>query len=141
MVVGGAGDDGETLASAEIFDPATGAWSQAAAMDEPRRAHTATLLPDGRVLVVGGTRDGTTPLASAEQFVPDENRWASGGAIKDARWGHSALLMENGQALIAGGYGFNALRSVEIYTPAGGGWYTGDTLARRAPSESGEYPA
>jgi len=99
-------------------------------MDRPRAKHTATLLLDGRVMVVGGTTDGTTPLASVEQFDPETNRWTSGGTIKEARWGHSTILLTDGQALVVGGYGFATLRSAEIYRPAGGGWHSGDSLAR-----------
>ncbi len=42
------------LASAELYDPAKDAWPPATSLREARCWHTATLLPDGRVLVVGG---------------------------------------------------------------------------------------
>ena len=58
------------LASAEIYNPALGTWSLTAAMSTPRIGHTATLLPDGRVLVSGGFAAGTTILASAEIYSP-----------------------------------------------------------------------
>ena len=60
-------------ASAELFDPDTGTSTAAPNMDTPRANQTATLLPDGRVLVAGGVSeiDGTArPLASAELYDP-----------------------------------------------------------------------
>lgn len=132
LLAGGYGADGAPLASAELYDPATGAWSSAGNMAERRAAHTVTALPDGRALIVGGTRDGITPLATAEIFNPHgprRNLWSSGGALRDARWGHTALLTEGGQVQIVGGFGFSALDSVEVYTPSGGGWYSGERLA------------
>ena len=68
LVAGGSGDvdtgggvnAAVSLDSAEIYDPATGAWSDAAAMSVPRAMHTATLLPDGNVLVAGGYDEART---------------------------------------------------------------------------------
>src|SRR5262249_53136179 len=62
LVAGGCGgsdpDSGDCLtllASAEIYSPATGTWSPTGSMSVARfGGHTATLLPDGRVLVAGG---------------------------------------------------------------------------------------
>ncbi|MCY4652223.1 MAG: hypothetical protein OXC95_03555, partial [Dehalococcoidia bacterium] len=138
MVIGGVGNDGESLASAEMYDPTTGQWSTVESMDRPRSKHTTTLMRDGRVLVVGGTADGTTPLASVEQFDSETNLWTSGGTIKEARWGHSTTLLPDGDVLVVGGYGFATLRSSEIYKPAGGGWHSGDSLARWMVDDGGE---
>ena len=44
----------ESLDSAEIYDPGTGAWSTTTRLITPRALHSATVLPDGHVLVVGG---------------------------------------------------------------------------------------
>ena len=46
---------GQPVTFAELWDPATGKWTQLAAEDLPRCYHaTALLLPDGRVLSAGG---------------------------------------------------------------------------------------
>jgi hypothetical protein len=61
------------LASAELFDPSTGTWTAAPNMDIPHAYQTATLLPNGWVLVAGGMSviDGTErPMASTELYDP-----------------------------------------------------------------------
>jgi hypothetical protein len=74
VLVAGGGTDPPTannvLASVELFDPATGAWTPAAPMTDARYDFDMVLLPDGRVLVAGGSNNATDgnlgALASAE---------------------------------------------------------------------------
>jgi prolyl-tRNA editing enzyme YbaK/EbsC (Cys-tRNA(Pro) deacylase) len=62
-------DAGHFLASAELYDPGTGAFSGTGSMTAVRSYHTATLLADGRVLIAGG-HNAATDLAPAELFDP-----------------------------------------------------------------------
>ena len=65
-------EEGSLLSTAEVYDPETGAWSVSGNLAAPRSGHTATLLPDGRVLLAGGAWGGSPegPLPSAEVYDP-----------------------------------------------------------------------
>ncbi|HSK71751.1 MAG TPA: kelch repeat-containing protein [Pyrinomonadaceae bacterium] len=89
-------------------------------MNSSRAAHTATLLPDGRVLVAGGFAGDENSLASAEIFDPKTNEFSPAGRMSVARSGHSATLLPGGKILIAGGYNGDYLDSAEIYDPKTG---------------------
>ena len=73
LVTGGSADgwgyDGHYYAEAEIYDPKTGTFTATGPMADTLVSHTATLLPDGRVLIAGGY-DGVTDLTTAELYDP-----------------------------------------------------------------------
>ena len=86
-------------------------------MTTRRAAHTATLLPDGKVLVAGGFENGNN-LRSTEVFDPATENFQASANLSVARAGHTATLLSNGKVLIAGGYNGNYLASAELYDPA-----------------------
>src|SRR5215471_3839287 len=61
-----------------------GQWEYTGSLNTARFHHTATLLPDGRVLVVGG-EDGRDALASAELYDPATGTWSNTGSLNTAR--------------------------------------------------------
>lgn len=105
--------------SAECFDPRTGAFSPVGAMTQARYGHTATLLPDGRVLIAGGTTPelpDTDVSAAMEVFDPATGRFYPAGNLLRPRSQHTATLLTDGQILFAGGrtYGEGTLASATL---------------------------
>jgi hypothetical protein len=111
VVVGGfrLGDGApKTIRSAEVWDPVSGTFSPTDPLAEARYGHSATLLPDGRVLVVGGVDAGDSGVeirASAEAWDPAAGTFSPAGALPDGRVNHSATLLSDGRVLIVGGVG------------------------------------
>ena len=119
LVTGGFGDGGfsDVLASAELCDAASGSWTATASLATARQVHTATLLPNGRVLVAGGFGSDNSSMASAELYDAASGSWTATGSLAGARGNHTATLLPNGQVLVAGGddSSSDALASAELY--------------------------
>ena len=81
-----------------------GSWSTTDALTDARYCHTATRLPDGRVLVAGGNGTGSVTLDSAEIYDPEDETWSDTDALTTARYNHTATLLPDGRVLVAGGY-------------------------------------
>jgi Kelch motif/Galactose oxidase, central domain len=118
-----AGGGGETR-GAETYNPETGTWSSARPMTAP--PETATLLPDGTVLV---THDDT---GSSELFDPRSGGWTATASPTQPLYAPKATLLANGEVLLLGIWDRPVERSgcpcrhfvgrAELYDPLTGSW-------------------
>ena len=97
------------------------------------KSHSATLLPNGKVLVAGGYNDTAGTLGSVEVYDPASNTWSAAGSLNSVRYAHTATLLPNGKVLVAGGvnYSFSSytyLGSAEVYDPASDTWSPAGSL-------------
>ena len=114
LVAGGLVDTGQGLASAELYDPATGTWSATGSLGtDPCCAHR-HVLPNGKVLVAGGSRRRYHSLTSAELYDPAAGTWSATGSLGTARHWHTATLLPNGKILVAGGDNFSILAMLTL---------------------------
>jgi hypothetical protein len=111
--------------SFSVIQPAKGAaFLPTGALNIAREDHTATLLPNGKVLVAGGHDINYDPLSNAEIYDPTTGKWTATGRLTTARFNHTATLLPNGKVLVVGGNdkNYNPLSSAEIYDPGTGTW-------------------
>jgi hypothetical protein len=131
LVAGGLGDGGDEclgfncLASAEVYDPATGTWRDTGGMATARGFHAAAVLADGKVLVTGGGLDGATSVL-AEVYDPATGTWRDTGDMFSPRRRHSLTPLLGGLVLAVGGYDASTgiHSSAELYNPNSGTWCT-----------------
>src|SRR5437867_1645285 len=82
-------------------------WKMTGSMHNVRRLHTATLLPNGKVLVAGGFTGLFGPYSAtntAEIYDPATGTWRYTGSLRFARARHTATLLANGRVLVVGGF-------------------------------------
>ena len=148
IIIGGetGGPTGSTqLGSIEIFDPAGETFTLLTSpqLSFPRRGHTATLLPSGKILIAGGfdINSPTTPL-QAEIFDPTTLSLMSFPTTVN-RVHHTATRLANGWVLLAGGKHVSDglySSSADIFEPELGGVGSMGAFTPMLPMMSGMNP-
>jgi hypothetical protein len=124
LIAGGNDSNGNALASAELYNPASGTFTETGSLNTPRQGHTATLLNNGMVLIAGGDTNSLESVgtATAELYNPATGTFTyTTGSLNTARYDHTATLLNDGTVLIVGGFNANHtafLASAELYNPA-----------------------
>jgi hypothetical protein len=133
LIAGGENAAAGHLASAELYDPSTVAWSAAGSMSIARWSHIAVPLMSGKVLVAGGDGSSYSAVATAELFDPAANSWAPAANMTTAREGAAAALLPDGRVFVAGGDGIasgvDTSSTAEIYDPAANAWTPAASMA------------
>ncbi len=127
------------FAQAAMSQTPSPGWNFTGSLNTPRGGHTATLLPNGKVMVVGGAGCGAGVLKSTEIYDPATKTWSySGDLVGLKRSFHTATLLPNGKVLVAGGaYDWVQVEldevpiptnTAELYDPAAGTWSPAGSL-------------
>ena len=118
---------GQSLASAEIYDPKSDQWTPTGSLNLPRNGVEPgglIVLPGGKILIAGGGT-GARSAREAELFNPTTQTWSLTGSMYEARSNHSTMLLADGRVFVAGGIDWSTdtvLTSAEVYDPATEGW-------------------
>jgi hypothetical protein len=123
-------DPGDPVASVELFDPVTGVVSGGPPMAAARSGHSASRLPDGRVVVAGGG-------SSWQVFDPSDDSWSPSQTLQRSRTDHAAIVLpdlegaDEHRVLLVGGAG-SGPDTLELLDPG-----TGDSVLLGATLDVG----
>lgn len=128
LVAGGQATSGYVNA-AELYDPATNAWSATGALVTARGRAATALLRTGKVLVAGGYGN-TGAIATAELYDPATGVWSAAGTMSTARSYSTATVLTSGKVLVAGGLSATGyVADAELYDPTSNTWSAAGSLS------------
>ena len=117
------GNDGSNVATTEVYDPASNAWTNLEDLPTPRSGGASAVL-DGKLYVFGGQLPGNTIYKTVSRFDPATGHWETLGDMPIELTGHRAVAV--GSAIyVVGGFqtkngvrqGFAGVPFVWKYTP------------------------
>lgn len=117
--------------TSELYDPASDTWSAVPPETRTvaRQYHSATLLPDGRVLIAGGLLNDST-VALTVVYDPATDGWIVEPNMNEGRCGHGAALLSTGRVIVFGsGCWTDSSASAEEFDPRTNRWYPVASLA------------
>jgi len=123
LIVGGQAGPFAILGAAELFDPATNAFSSAGSAVQ-RASHQAVLLSDGCAMVIGGEANNT-----ADIYDPATNTWTAAANMPTQRQSFIVSRLANGNVLVAGGLISGATATAIIYNPTTNVWSSAATAS------------
>ena len=120
LIAGGTLDRSTMIKAAEVYDSRDDTWTTVGSIKYERLYHTATVLPNGQVLITGGNLGfpSTVSFNSTELYDPIKGIWSDSGDMYSYRCYHAACLLSNGTVLLSGGLrnGGYSQNTAELYT-------------------------
>ena len=116
--------NGTTVATVDVYDPATDRWSAGVALPEPRHHHTATAV-GGKLYVIGGypaLQPPWTPVRTVFELDPARGTWRTVAELPSARGAHAAVAVGSTIHVVGGEAQGQPLALHDVFEPVANAW-------------------